>query len=443
MADAEKTLDLDANATTRLCPEAWQAMQPWLGAEYGNPSSVHDLGRRARKALEAARAQTAAAVNCHPDEVFFFSSATEATNALIQSALHAAGGAAGDERHPAAPPRVLSSPAEHECVLKPLERLAAAQQIALTLIGLDGAGQLEMKALDAALLPHADAAAAAPTAAPAPAPAPAGRWALASFMHANNETGVVTDVGALAGLFGPRGIPFHCDGVQSLGKLPLDFHRLGMDYLTLAPHKCGGPKGVGILVARRTAALEPWIVGGPQEAGIRGGTENVAAIVGAGAALAVAAARQAARAPAWAVLRDRLEAQILAGLPGAQVWGAAAARVANTTFLSVPGIEAEAALMRLSQRGLYAASGAACSSSRPEPSHVLLAMGATQAEARGAIRFSLPPALADLAPADAMRDIRAAADTIVETLRRLHAETPPAATGGTTHAADGNRERTA
>ncbi|HTL50991.1 MAG TPA: aminotransferase class V-fold PLP-dependent enzyme, partial [Planctomycetota bacterium] len=176
-------------------------------------------------------------------------------------------------------------------------------------------------------------------------------------------------------------------------------------------------KGVGILIARRVAPLEPWVRGGPQEGGVVGGTENVAGIAGAAVAVMKAVQQQAERAARWAPMRDALEARIVAGLPGAKAWGHGAGRVANTTFISVPGIEAEAALMQLSQRGIHAASGAACSSSEPEPSHVLLAMGASRAEAHGALRLSLPP------EGIAAGDIPAAADTIIDVLQRLQRDT--------------------
>lgn len=410
---------LDANATTRLSDEAFQAMLPWLREEYGNPSSVHDAGKRARRALEEARSQVAAAMECHADEVFFFSSATEATNAVIQSAVAAARARAGSAR-----PQAATSPAEHECVLKPLQWRAERGEIDLTLIPVTADGRLQIDRLQAWLAAE-QAVGALP-----------GRVALCSFMLANNETGVVDDLAPVAAACRAQRIPLHIDAVQALGKIPVQFAALQADYLTLAPHKIGGPKGIGILIARRVAPLDSWVRGGPQEQGIRGGTENVAAIVGAGVAVQQAVALQAARQAAWTPLRDELERRILAAIPGAVAWGCGAPRVANTTFISVPGIEAEAALMRLSQLGIHAASGAACSSSEPEPSHVLLAMGATREQAHGAIRLSLPPTDAG---GPQPQDIPTAADTIIAALRQLQGESKPA--GGGTRA-ESHEDRT-
>ncbi|HTL52587.1 MAG TPA: aminotransferase class V-fold PLP-dependent enzyme, partial [Planctomycetota bacterium] len=287
---------LDANATTRLDDDAFQAMLPWLREEYGNPSSVHDAGKRARRALEDARATIAQALGCHADEVTFFASATEATNALIVSAVNAARG-----RLPAGlKPLILTSPAEHECVLKPCEWLAQTGLAEVRMIPVDGAGRLKSDLLRAAVQDQADATG-------------PGRIALASFMLANNETGVIEDLAPIVELCRARRISVHSDGVQALGKIAVKFAALGVDYLTLAPHKCGGPKGVGILIARRVAPLEPWVRGGPQEGGVVGGTENVAAIAGAAVAVMKAVQQQASRAARWAPMRDALEARIVAG----------------------------------------------------------------------------------------------------------------------------------
>ena len=348
---------LDHNATTPLAPSVREAMLPWLGVRFGNASSRHEYGRAARRAIDEARQQVADAVGAVHGEIVFTSGGSEANNLLLK-------GYAERSR----PGRLAVGASEHPCVLKPAEQLARR------------GWQVEQLPVDPEGL----------ILFPVYAEILARRPALVSVMLANNETGVVQDIAALARVAREAGAYFHSDAVQAFGKLALDFRVLngaGVNALSLSAHKIGGPQGAGALVLDKRLDLDPLIAGGGHERGLRSGTENVAAIVGFGEASRLVRETQAERARAQTILRDRLVAA-LSSL-GARVFGLRAERLPNTVYFSLPGIDGETLVAQLDRAGFAVASGAACSSANPEPSHVLQAMGVDPLLARGAVRVSL------------------------------------------------------
>jgi cysteine desulfurase len=348
---------LDHTATTPLHPAVLAAMLPWLESRFGNASSRHEYGRAARHAVDEARQQVAAAVNAHPTEVVFTSGGSEANNLFLK-------GAAASLK----PGLLAVSAIEHPCILKPAAQLARNGWQVET-VAVDAAGRVDFAAFAGVV---------------------AARPRLLSFMTANNETGVVQDVAALATAARASGGWFHSDAVQALGKLTLDFRALnaaGVHAMTLSAHKACGPKGAAALVLDKRVELQPLIAGGGHERGLRSGTENVPAIVGFGVA-AELAARGAAELPLrLRALRGRLESGLAA--LGARIFGTDADRLPNTTYFAVPDIDGETLVGKLDREGFALASGAACSSANPEPSHVLRAMGVAPEVARGAVRVSL------------------------------------------------------
>lgn len=351
---------LDNNATTQTHPEVLLAMQPWLTEKYGNPSSMHRFGQESRQAVEQARYEVAAMLGCHIGEVIFTSGGTEADNAAILGTLSARPGKK----------TIITSAVEHSAVREPLLALAKTGYTIIE-IPVHENGQLDTASL-AEHLANPDVA-------------------LLSIMWANNETGVVFDIPAIGALAASHRVPFHTDAVQAGGKLPIRFSELPVDMLCVSAHKFHGPKGVGALLIKRRTPWQPLLRGGPQERERRGGTENVAAIVGMGAAARRAAADLAAPEYTQRIteLRDRLEKGILSLVPETSVNGDPQHRVPNTTNISFAGLEAEAILILLSEQGICASAGAACSSGSLEPSHVLRAMHIAERQAHGAIRFSL------------------------------------------------------
>lgn len=349
---------LDNNATTAVCPEAREAMLPFLGAEAGNPSSLHGPGRRARDAVAKARARVAALVGAQASEVVFTSGGTESDRLAILGALEAAG---EERRH------VVTTTVEHPAVRDLLRALRGRGRIALTEVPVGASGALDAaRVLDAVR----------------------DDTALVSAMWANNETGVLHPVAEIAAGCAARGVPFHADAVQAAGKVPVDLGSVPAALLSLSAHKLHGPQGVGALIVRRGARWLPWPVQGHHEGGRREGTENVPGIAGFGAA-AEAALRALPDEPRVAALRDRLERAVLEAVPGARCPSATAPRVPNTTNLILPGAEGESVVLRLDAAGVAVATGSACTTGSPEPSHVLLAMGIPAKDARGAIRVSL------------------------------------------------------
>ncbi|WP_263772722.1 cysteine desulfurase family protein [Propionivibrio soli] len=375
---------LDHNATTPIDPRVLERMRPWLSEQFGNASSRHEYGRAARRAIDEAREQVAAAVGAHSTEIVFTSGGSEANNLFIK-------GAAAWYR----PGIVAVSAIEHPCVMRPAEQLAR-HGWTLRRIGVGAEGRVQAGDYSAVL---------------------AEKPVLVSVMAANNETGVLQDVASLAPEARKAGAVFHTDAVQAFGKIPIDFRALnaaGVYALTLSAHKIGGPKGAGALVMDKRLELEPLIAGGGHERGLRSGTENVAAIVGFGAACEFAAERLAVTQRQLSDLRGALEDGLLR--MGAMLFGSGALRLPNTTYFSLPNIDGETLVGQLDRAGYAVASGAACSSANPEPSHVLRAMGIEPGLARGAVRVSLGAGNND-------KHVQGFLDTLRETVAKLHGMT--------------------
>jgi cysteine desulfurase len=361
-----KRIYLDWNATAPLRPQAHAAVSDALGI-CGNPSSVHAEGRAARHRIEEARESVAALVEAEPRNVVFASGGTEA-NAMALSPFWATG-REGEPRD-----CLVLSAIEHPSVLaggrfprQAIETVAVAPD-----------GRLDLAALETCLSGLAQKGRRRP---------------LVSVMLANNETGVIQPVSQAAALAHAAGALLHVDAVQGVGRIACNINDMGADLVTISGHKIGGPKGVGALIKREQALhfTDPLIKGGGQERGARAGTENVAAIIGFGAAATVARLGLAVEGARMAALRDRLEAGLKARMPAVIVFGGAAERLPNTTLLAVPGIKAETGVIALDLDGIAVSSGAACSSGKVQPSNVLAAMGVAPALAQGAIRVSLGP----------------------------------------------------
>ena len=346
---------LDHNATAPLDARALEAMQPWLTGVHGNPSSVHRYGRAAHAALEAARAQVAELVGAQPAQVVFTGGGTEADNLALKGTC--SGTPTG---------RLLVGSMEHSAVLGPAEALAKASW-EVEYIRATAEGRYDLDALKQSLQ--------------------RGPVRLVSVMLANNETGAIQDVRSIAALAHEAGALLHCDAAQAAGRLPVDFAALGADLMTLSAHKLNGPRGVGALIFNRRVALTPLMDGGGQEQGLRGGTENLAGIVGFGRAAELARAELSQRAAVSRALRERLEAGIKT-LPGLTIFAAGAERLPNTVQFGIAGLDGEWLVMELDKRGIAVSSGSACHSGSGKPSHVLSAMGLDAATAKGALRVS-------------------------------------------------------
>jgi len=375
----------DHNATTPLEPVVLDAMLPWLSHQFGNASSRHEYGRAARRAIDEARSQVAKAVGAHATEVVFTSGGSEANNLFIK-------GAAACMK----PGLLAVSAIEHPCVIKPAEQLAR-RGWKLERIAVDDHGRVESGSYDRIL---------------------AKRPGLISVMLANNETGVLQPIEVLAARARDAGAWFHTDAVQAVGKIQVDFRRLnavGVNALTVSAHKLGGPKGAAALVIDKRVELEPLIAGGGHERGLRSGTENVAAIVGFGVACELAGQRMVNSASKVPAFRERLEAALHE--MGAAIFGIGAERLPNTVYFALPDIEGETLVSQLDRAGYAVASGAACSSANPEPSHVLKAMGVPSELARGAVRISLGLTNTE----EQIEGLLVALQTTVAKLRRLTA----------------------
>jgi cysteine desulfurase len=345
---------LDHNATSPLDPRVRAAMLPWLGEAFGNPSSVHAFGQAARSAVEEARERVAALFGAIPPEIVFTASGTEANNAVIFDAARRA-----PDGH------LVLSAIEHPSIREAAARLEAAGT-RLTRVSPAADGVVPVTAIRAALRPDTR---------------------LVCLMLANNELGTLQPVAEAAALCRELGIPVLSDAVQAVGKIAVDVHALGVDYLTMGGHKFGGPLGTGALWIRKGAPFEGWLVGGGQERRRRASTENVPALVGLGAAAALAREEIAARTAHLAALRDRFEAG-LGAIPDAVVHCAGSPRLPNTSHVAILDVEGESLLIRLDLAGFAVSTGSACSSGAVEPSRALLAAGIPAAEALSSIRVS-------------------------------------------------------
>jgi cysteine desulfurase len=350
------TIYLDNNATTKVDDRVFAEMVPFLTEFYGNPSSMHRFGGQVAKAIQTAREQLADLMGALPSEVIFTSCGTEGNNTAIRSAL----AILPDRRH------IITTQVEHACVLN-LCKTLEKQGYRVTYLSVDSQGMLDLMELEAALT---------------------GDTAIVSTMYANNETGVLFPVEHIGALAKSYGALFHVDAVQAVGKVPINLQASSIDFLTLSGHKFHAPKGVGGLFVRRGVRLRPHLIGGHQERNRRGGTENVAGIVGLGQAAVLAQANLGQMA-AVKTLRDRLEEAILQLIPDTAVNGQGSPRLPNTTNIGFQYIEGEAILLMLDREGICASSGSACTSDSLEPSHVLRAMGLPYSILHGSIRFSL------------------------------------------------------
>ena len=344
----------DHNATTPVDQCVLEAMLPFLRNQYGNASSRHDFGTQARKAIDRAREQVAAIVRVQPVQVVFMSGGTEANNLFIK-------GAAAYLK----PTQIAVSSIEHPCVAKPAQELAR-QGWKVRRLAVTHDGQVDMADVDDALREATG---------------------LVSVMLANNETGVIQDVAAVAVRARSARAWMHTDAVQALGKIPVDFEALGVHAMTVSAHKLYGPKGAAALIVDKRLELRAIISGGGHERGLRSGTENVPAIVGFGAACELASSRIGNLAASVSAMRARLEREL--NRMGAVIFGERAPRIPNTSYFAFKGIDGEALVIELDKAGYAVAAGAACSSASTEPSATLLAMGVPAELARGAVRFSL------------------------------------------------------
>jgi len=353
---------LDHAATTPLAPEVLEAMLPWLGEGYGNPSSLHALGRRARSAVDEARDRVAAALGCAAREVVFTAGGSEADNLALRGVLDRWGASRG--RH------VVTTAIEHDAVIKTLEQLVDEGRCSVTVVGCDEHGCVDPAEVAAAVRDDT---------------------VLVSMMLANNEVGTVQDVARAVELVRARNPKafIHCDGVQALGKLPLDVRELGVDMLSVSAHKVYGPKGVGALYVRQGVTLVAQISGGGQERARRSGTENVAGIAGFGLAATLVNLEREDEMRRLRALADRLTETVATGVPDAVLTAAGAPRLSSFATFAFPGVATEVLLTLLDSWEVCCSGGSACSSGAHMPSHVLVAMGLPTALAAGALRCTL------------------------------------------------------
>jgi cysteine desulfurase len=348
---------LDNNATKQVAPEVLDVMLPYFHELYGNPSSMHSFGGQVARNIREARAQVAALIGADPEEVIFTSCGTESDNAAIRSAL----AAYPNKRH------ILTSRVEHPAV-RALGAHLARQGYRVTELPVDSEGRLDMDLYASSLSPDT---------------------AVVSLMWANNETGVMFPVEQAAELARSRGIPFHTDAVQAVGKIPINLKATKIDMLSISGHKLHAPKGIGVLYVRKGTKFSPFLIGGHQEKERRGGTENTPSIIAMGKAAELAANNLQRENTEVKRLRDKLEREILARVPSSRVNGECEHRLPNTTNISFEFVEGEGILLLMDEHGICASSGSACTSGSLQPSHVLRAMGVPFTMAHGSIRFSL------------------------------------------------------
>ncbi len=355
---SKRVVYLDNNATTRVAPEVAEAMEPYFHDLYGNPSSMHSFGGQVRKAVEQAREQVAALLRADPSEIVFTSCGTESDNAAIRGTLEAY---AGRKDH------IITTRVEHPGV-RSVCRYLANNGYRVTELPVDSEGLLDLGMLEDAITDDT---------------------AIVSIMWANNETGVIFPIEEIADICRRKGVVFHTDAVQAVGKVPIDLSRTPVELLALSGHKLHAPKGVGVLYIRKGTRCAPFILGGHQENGRRAGTENVPYIVGLGRAAELAADHMEEETTRVRAMRDRLEEGILASCPDSTVNGSRQHRLPNTTNIGFEFVEGESILLMLDDLGICASSGSACTSGTLEPSHVLRAMGVPFTRAHGSIRLSL------------------------------------------------------
>jgi len=354
----QRTVYFDNNATTRVAPEVVEAMMPFFGDLYGNPSSMHAFGGNVAKHLAKAREEAAAFINARPDEIIFTACATESDNTAIR----------GTAEYFGKDTKIITTQVEHPAVLQPVRRLKA-QGYNTAMLGVDNLGRLNLDELRSELKGTKNA--------------------LVTVMWANNETGVVFPIDEIAQICKEHGAILHTDAVQVAGKMPVDVQKTPVDMLAMSGHKFHAPKGVGLLYVRRGTRIKPFMLGGHQESGRRAGTENVPYIAGLAEACRLAREGMAAELVQIAAMRDKLEAGLLAKCPDTLVNGDRSSRLANTLNLSFKYIEGEAIAYHLSDLGICISTGSACASGSLDPSHVIRAMGVPFTAVHGSVRFSL------------------------------------------------------
>jgi len=352
-----RTIYLDNNATTMVAPEVLEEMRPYFSEFYGNPSSMHTFGGQVARKLSEAREKVASLIGAHADEIIFTSCGTESDNTAILSAL----AVNPDKRH------IVTSRVEHPAVKALCEHLAE-KGYRITSLDVDSEGNIDMDQYEKSLTSDT---------------------AVVSIMWANNETGVIFPVEKAAHMANERGIIFHTDAVQAVGKIFMNMNENAVHMLSVSGHKLHSQKGIGILYVRRGVRFSPFMIGGHQEKGRRGGTENTPSIIGLGKACELAAQKMEEENTRVRQLRDRLESELLKRIPNVKVNGGKAPRLPNTTNMSFEFIEGESILLHLDQFGICASSGSACTSGSLQPSHVLRAMGIPYTMAHGSIRFSM------------------------------------------------------
>jgi len=353
-----KTVYFDNNATTRVAPEVTEAMLPYFSELYGNPSSMHTFGGEVGLKIREARENIADLINARPDEIIFTSCGTESDNTAIMSALESQ----PDKRH------VITTRVEHPAVINLCEYLSNRRGYRVTWVPVDNQGRLDLDYLYENMSDDT---------------------AVVSIMWANNETGVIFPIHDIAEKLTERNIIFHTDAVQAAGKIPIDVNETRVDMLSLSGHKLHAPKGVGVLYVRKGTRFSPYLIGGHQESGRRGGTENVASIIGFGKASELALNHAEKETLEMARLRDMLETELLDRIPSSIINGDRENRLPGTTNISFEYVEGEAILLMMTELGICASSGSACTSGSLEPSHVMRAMGVPYTAAHGSIRFSL------------------------------------------------------
>jgi cysteine desulfurase len=352
-----QTIYFDNNATTKVAEEVLEDMKPFFCELYGNPSSMHTFGGQTGQKINHARQQVANLLGCDPSEIIFTSGGTESDNAAIKGVL----AACPDKR------KIITTRVEHPAVLTACRELEN-HGYSIIELGVDKQGQIDLAELEKQLDDNT---------------------ALVTIMYANNETGVIFPIDKIAPMVSDKGIVFHTDAVQAVGKIPLNLAKSNIDLLSLSGHKLHAPKGIGILYIRKGTRISPFIVGGHQESGRRAGTENVPSIIGLGKACELAAKNIEAENKKVKFLRDKLENALLKSCPDSRLNGDKKNRLPNTTNISFEFIEGEAILLMLDKYGICASSGSACTSGSLEPSHVMRAMGVPFTAAHGSIRFSL------------------------------------------------------
>ncbi len=360
MSGVDSVIYMDNNATTKVAPEVLETMLPYFSELYGNPSSMHSFGGQVGKAVRTAREQVAALINAKPEEIIFTSCGTESDSTAILSALQAQ----PDKRH------IVTTRVEHPAVknlCRSLDSLTGHKH-RLTELPVESDGTIDLQRFEDSLDDET---------------------AIVSVMWANNETGVVFPIAEMARIAKNRGVLFHTDAVQAVGKIAIDMADVPVDFLSLSGHKLHAPKGIGVLYVRKRTPFVPFLIGGHQEKGRRGGTENVASIIGLGKACELAAGHITTENTVVRALRDKLEKGLLTGIPNSLLNGHKTQRLPNTANISFEYVEGEAILLHMNRFGICASSGSACTSGSLEPSHVLRAMGVPFTAAHGSIRYSL------------------------------------------------------